>query len=69
MIERLRIWLWILRIYPIYKYRCWMSRARRNRLQIYTSEETIKHIIQTNCSIARFGDGELQMISHYIGGG
>lgn len=33
-----------------------------HRLNIMTSEETIQHILKTNCSIARFGDGEFEMV-------
>lgn len=35
---------------------------RAYRLDILSSEETIGHILKTNCSIARFGDGEFEML-------
>lgn len=35
---------------------------RNYRLNIRSSEETIEHILKTNCSIARFGDGEFEMV-------
>lgn len=35
---------------------------RNHRLNILSSEETIAHILRTNCSIARFGDGEFEMV-------
>lgn len=66
MLEKLRVWFWILRNYPVYKYRCWQTRADKERLQIYTSLETVDEIIKKKLSVARFGDGELQMVSHYI---
>lgn len=31
-------------------------------LDILTSEKTIEHILKTNCSIARFGEGEFELI-------
>lgn len=66
MLERLRVAFWILRNYPYYKFRCWLSRKEKRRLKILTSEATVEHILSTQCSVARFGDGELQMISHYL---
>lgn len=35
---------------------------RAYRLEILSSEETIGHILKTNCSVARFGDGEFEML-------
>lgn len=40
-------------------------RQNRNyRLNILTSEETIEHILKRNCSVARFGEGEFELILH-----
>lgn len=36
--------------------------GRNYRLSIMTSEETVRRILKTNCSIARFGDGEFEMM-------
>lgn len=36
---------------------------------ILSSEETLDYILAHNCSVARFGDGEFQMIEHGIKGG
>lgn len=69
MLERLRVWFWILRNYPLLKYASWKTKATRSRLCIMTSEDTVDYIIQNKASIARFGDGELQMVSHYINQG
>lgn len=69
MLERLRVALWIFRNYPNYKFRCWLSRREKDRLNIYTSEQSVEHILRSKCSVARFGDGELQMISHYLNKG
>lgn len=35
---------------------------RNYRLKIMTSEESIRYILKANCSIARFGEGEFEMI-------
>ncbi len=69
MLEKLRVAFWILRKYPVYKFQCWLSRATKARLHIYNSRESVKYIIDNRCSVARFGDGELQMITHYLQGG
>lgn len=37
---------------------------RAHRLDIRSSEDTIEHILKTNCSIARFGEGEFELILH-----
>ena len=37
---------------------------KHHRLNIFTSEETIAHILKTNCSVARFGEGEFELILH-----
>lgn len=37
--------------------------VRHDRLRIMSPERTIKYIQKTNCSIARFGDGEFDLIS------
>lgn len=35
---------------------------KAHRLNILTSEETIDHILRTDCSVARFGEGEFELI-------
>lgn len=35
---------------------------RKYKLDILKSEETIAHILKTSCSVARFGDGEFEML-------
>lgn len=66
MDERLKVQLWSLYHYPIYKWRSWHTRRLRKRLQILNSEETVKQIISSRLSVSRYGDGELQMVSHYM---
>lgn len=69
MNERLKVMLWCLVHYPEYKFKSWLTRKSKTRLKIYTSEQSLSHILEHQCSVARFGDGELQMISHYIASG
>ncbi len=68
-IEKIKVFLFILRKYPIYKLKVCLSRKERARLQVMNSVNTVDYIIQNKCSVARFGDGELQMISHLLQGG
>lgn len=37
---------------------------RNDILNILTSEESIERILESNCSVARFGEGELELILH-----
>lgn len=37
---------------------------RNHRLDILTPEETIAQILRTNCSVARFGEGEFELMLH-----
>lgn len=67
--EEIRVWLWVARKYPIYKYQCWKTREDKAKLNILSSEDTIRIIIKNKLSVCRLGDGELQMISHLISGG
>lgn len=66
MTERIKVLLWRLLHYPLFKCKCYFSRKQRRALDILTSEQTVDNIITMKCSVARFGDGELQMISHYL---
>lgn len=36
--------------------------AKRYRIKVYSSLQTIRHVQNTHCSVSRFGDGELNMI-------
>lgn len=38
----------------------------RDSLRILTSEKTIKAILQNHMSVVRFGDGEFQIMDHYL---
>lgn len=41
----------------LYKYK-----YRNYQLNIMTTEDTVKYIIETGCSIARFGEGEFELM-------
>lgn len=69
MNEKLKVFLWCMLHYPEYKFKSWLTRKEKARLHIYTSEETLSAIAESKLSVARYGDGELQMISHYLQGG
>lgn len=48
------------------------QRSRKERWQInnlLSSEDTVSYILSHRCSVARFGDGEFQMIEHGLNGG
>jgi glycosyltransferase family protein len=47
-------------------------KAKKDRYgitNVLSSLQTIDYIIQNHCSVARFGDGEFQMIEHGLSGG
>lgn len=69
MSEKIKVFLWCLLHYPEYKLKSWRTRKLKERLRIYSSEETVRYLIEQHCSIARYGDGELQMITHYLESG
>jgi glycosyltransferase family protein len=64
--EVLKRFVWILINLLPYNYSYWQTRKIRRKLNILNSEETIKIIISSHCSVSRYGDGELQMINHYL---
>ncbi len=64
--EKIKVFLWTLFYLPQYKFKYWLKRNDRKKLNILNSYKTVQHILDTNCSVSRFGDGELQMISHYL---
>ena len=51
---------------PYYRLKYFSSYRIRKRLCIFDSEETICYIVKNQCSVSRFGDGEFQMITHYL---
>ena len=69
MIEKIKIFIWTLLNLPKIRFRYWNTRKIRCGLHIMNSYDTIEQIITNNYSVCRFGDGELQMLSHFMIGG
>lgn len=69
IIENVKLKMWELIYGPIYSWKYWKCRYQRKQFHILSSEETINHIIDKRCSVSRYGDGELAMIYHFLGGG
>lgn len=67
--EKLKIVIWTILHFPKFQFHYWRTRKGREKLKIFTSIETIDYILKTGCSVSRFGDGELQMLSHYLRNG
>lgn len=68
-LEKLKKIVWCLTYGLYYRYCYWRTSSMRNRLHILNSEETVQYIIQNRCSVSRFGDGEFQMITHFLNNG
>lgn len=71
MNEKLKVFLWRLLKQPQIDIAYLLSKEDRlvQKARILTSEQTIDLIVKEHLSVSRFGDGELQMISHYLAGG
>lgn len=48
------------------KYEYWRLRHLRNQIKVANSDATIEHIVNTRCSVSRYGDGEFDMIIHML---
>lgn len=44
-------------------YKLYQSKIKKNRIQVYTVEDTIKELLDTEKSMVRFGDGEINVIA------
>lgn len=64
--EKLKVLIWQVLHLPGFRLKYWLTRNQRRGIDILTSLETIDYILKNKCSVSRFGDGELQMISHYM---
>ena len=68
--EKIRVFLWRLLKGNMIHFQYMKTRnIRSSFINIMDSNKTVDYIISNNCSVARFGDGEFQMISHGIDGG
>ena len=66
MIERLKVFVWTLIHFPMYRYKYWKTRKLREEFGVLNSEDTVRLIVSSRCSVSRFGDGELRLIFHYM---
>lgn len=69
MWKNVKVFIWRLIFTPYYRIRYLFTYAERRHLQILNSEKTLLYIIRNDCSVSRFGDGEFQMITHYLQNG
>ncbi|MCA5004119.1 SP_1767 family glycosyltransferase [Sphingobacterium bovistauri] len=67
--EKLKVWIWRLLNYNKIHKPYAASSEERESLVIMKSIDTIDHILENNISISRFGDGEFQMMHHYLNNG
>lgn len=65
LLEEIKVAVWRAIYAPVFRVRHRRS-LKKFSLDVMTSEETIKYIIDNDCSVSRFGDGEFQMIQHYL---
>lgn len=61
--------IWQIIYTPIYGLQYCLTAHKRKRLPVMDSVQTCSFIATNNCSVSRFGDGEFQMISHWLAGG
>ena len=69
MIERLKVFIWTLVYFPQYRYKYWRTRNLRKEFNVLNSEDTVRWLVSSGCSVSRYGDGELQLMSHYTQSG
>lgn len=70
LLSRIKILGWKLTRGQIIHFKYWRTKKERRRIvNVLSSKETVDFIIRKKCSIARYGDGEFQLIEHLISGG
>lgn len=69
MTSKIKHLLWRIIYTPLFRIKYLKTYTERHDFSILTSQETIKYIIANKCSVSRMGDGEFQMMSHYINNG
>ena len=68
--ERLKFIAWKCTRGQVIHWHYRLSHKERGSINnLMNSEETIHYILEHKCSVARFGDGEFQMIEHWQNGG
>lgn len=67
IIEQIKVFTWNVTKGLSIHFNYWKCRHDRNALQnVMNSEETILFIKRHKCSVARYGDGEFQMVEHFL---
>lgn len=66
MINKIKEKIWLLIFYPYYSLAFWLTKNVRNRIHISNTIDTVNYIINHKSSVSRFGDGEFQIIMHYL---
>lgn len=70
LLSRIKILGWKLTRGQIIHFMYWRTKKERRRIiNVLSSKETVDYIIREKCSIARYGDGEFQLIEHLLSGG
>ena len=69
MIEKIKVFIWALIYFPVYRYRCLKTSKYRKEFGVLKSEETIRLIVSSRCSVCRYGDGEIKQMYHYTQSG
>ena len=64
--ERIKVFVWTLIHFPQYRYQYWKTRQLRKEFGVLNSEDTVRLIVSSRCSVSRFGDGELRLLFHYM---
>jgi len=66
LFENLKVFVWNIIYMPIFRFRYWRTIETRKKLNIVSSVKTVDLILKEKYSVCRFGDGELQMMSHFL---
>ena len=68
IVEKIKVMIWRMIKSPSIHMNYNKTLDERVELNILNSEQTVEYINTHLCSVARFGDGEFQMIQHYLSG-
>ena len=66
MIEKLKVAIWKLIYGNIYRYKYTKTKAKRDKLDIKDSLESVQFLAKNKLSVSRFGDGEFQIVDRYL---
>lgn len=66
MIEKLKVRVWSMIYNPYFSYLFYKERKERAKISIVNTYDTVQYIVDHKCSVSRFGDGEIQMITHLL---